>query len=99
MKTIMNVATSVSSQLTPVSSASNQPADTNLRNFPFDFTDHESRDIQESTITSEGKNNETNNPEGNETKKNIVIKEELIPIPPHLLEPPTPTPGDLLIAL
>uniref|UniRef100_A0A0P4WKP6 HTH CENPB-type domain-containing protein n=1 Tax=Scylla olivacea TaxID=85551 RepID=A0A0P4WKP6_SCYOL len=96
MKTIMNIATSMSTQQTPVSSASSQPADTKSLCFPLSSTDNESRDIQESTITSEGKNNEKNNSEeGNETRKSIVIKEEWIQPPPHLLELQTPTPAVL----
>lgn len=89
----MNIGTSMSAQQTPVSSASNQPADTNSLPFPLISTDNEFHDIQESTITSEGKNNEKNNSEeGNETRKSIVIKEEWIQPPPHLLEPQAPTP-------
>ena len=82
----------------PAGSPSNQLTDVNSLHLSYTSTDSSgSRDIQESTITSEGKNNEKNSDERNEARKNIVIKEEWIQPPPHMLEPQTPTPGDFIV--
>lgn len=89
----MNISTSSSTSSASPAPASSQ-ADSPL---PSDHTATKEgiRDIQESTITSEGKNSEKNVEEVNETKKNLVIKEEWIQPMPHMLEPQTRSPGDL----
>ncbi|XP_050732144.1 uncharacterized protein LOC127006352 [Eriocheir sinensis] len=86
----MNISTSTNTSSQSPAPASSQ-ADSPL---PSDHaaTNTGLRDIQESTITSEGKNSEKNAEEVNETKKNVVIKEEWIQPLPHMLEPQTPSP-------
>lgn len=81
----------------PAPEASRQQQNPNINPLPLDClsTDSGLREIQESTITSEGKNSENNAEERNETTSDIIIKEEWIQPPPHMLEPQTPSPGDL----
>ncbi|KAG0728024.1 Jerky -like [Chionoecetes opilio] len=80
---------SKSSQQVPSCSASDQQGDMNSLHSSYTCTDGEA--LQESTITSEGKNADKNSDEGSEARKTIVIKEEAIQPPPHMLEPQTPT--------
>lgn len=90
----MNITTSTSSH-DPAPASSHKTEDTDPLPSGYPSTDSEPRGIQESTITSEGKNSEKNTEERNESKRNVVIKEEFLHPPPHLLEPQTPTPGNV----